>query len=314
MAVDHEGTAGDEVDDSSSSYGAVLTADWFAGFTRFDHPSDGSSVFVTPAAASAPDANVVLLHGVGNDGSIFGPIMPSLSHLGRVVAPTMSPRLLTDVGEDRATTTAKLVDWLSEVAPPPWCIVGHSMGGLMTGLILRTRPDLVSGAVLLNAPLPGVVRRMRTRDTLDRTGRALLFIKVLSGVTRFGRPRMPGFLRGPELAAVRVALRGFVDDPGAIDARVLSRSVLGSRTSDGSEFIRLAQGMPAWESEPFTEVPVTIVLGDVDPLVPVRDVDLIAGAYPAAPIHVLANCGHFAHLEWSRLVVDTISHHFLPNP
>jgi pimeloyl-ACP methyl ester carboxylesterase len=239
--------------------------------------------------------------------------MPSLSHLGRVVAPTMSSSLLTDVGEERATMSAKLVDWLSEIAPPPWFVVGHSMGGLMTGLMLRTRPDLVSGAVLLNAPLPGVVRRMRTRDTLDRTGRALLFIKLLSSTTRFGRPRLPGFLRGPELAAVRVALRGFVADPGAIDDRVLSRALLGSRTSDGTEFIRLAQGLPAWESEPFTDVPVTIVLGDLDPLVPVRDVDLIADSYPDAPIHVLANCGHFAHLEWPQLTVDAISHHFLPN-
>jgi pimeloyl-ACP methyl ester carboxylesterase len=311
MATDHEHIG--DVDVSASSYGAVLTADWVDGFSRLEHPSDGSPVFVTPAAASAGDATVVLLHGIGNDGSIFGPIMPSLSHLGRVVAPTMSSSLLTDVGEERATMSAKLVDWLSEVAPPPWYVVGHSMGGLMTGLILRTRPDLVSAAVLLNAPLPGVVRRMRTRDTLDQTGRALLFIKLLSSVTRFGRPRMPGFLRGPELVAVRVALRGFVADPGEIDARVLSRAVLGSRTSDGSEFIRLAQGMPAWESEPFTDVPVTIVLGDRDPLVPVRDVDLIADSYPDAPIHVLADCGHFAHLEWPRLTVDAISHHFLPN-
>lgn len=313
MATESERSTAGATGALSPEYGAVLTADWIDGFSTFAHPADGSPVFVTPAAPTATAGEtLVLLHGVGNDGSIFGSMMPSLAHLGRVVAPTMSPSLLTDVGDDRPEVTTKLVEWLSEVTPPPWRIVGHSMGGLMTGLILRSRPDLVTGAVLLNAPLPGVVRRIRTRDTLDRTGRALLFLKALSSATRFGRPRLPRFLRGPELAAVRIALRGFIDDPGAIDDRVLSRAILGSRTSDGSDFMRLAEGLPEWESEPLFDVPVTILLGDADPLVPVRDVDRIADSYPLAPIHVLANCGHFAHLEWPRLTVDTISHHFIP--
>jgi len=292
----------------SSGYGAVLDPDWPKAIDRWEHPGDGSVVFSVPAAPGAPpDVTVVLLHGVGNDGSVFAPIMSSLAPLGTVVAPRLSPDLLTDVGDDRLLTSSKLVDWLGEIAPPPWRIVGHSMGGVMVGLILRTRPDLVTSAVLLNSPLPGIVQRIRDRDRLDRTGRALLFMKTLAAVTRFGRPRLPRFLRGPELAAVRVALRGFVTEPGSLDARVLSRAVLGSRTDDGNEFIRLAEGLPAWQAEPFDDVPVSIVLGDSDPLIPVDDVELIVDSYGSAPIHVVANCGHFAHLEWPRLTVDAIS-------
>lgn len=304
--------ADDDTDErSSGEYAAVLDPGWPATFTRTDHPVDGSAVFSTPAAPDAPPGTtLLLLHGVGNDGSIFGPVMSSLSHLGAVIAPTLSPDLLSDVGDERALMSAKLVDWLAEVTPPPWRIVGHSMGGVLTGFILRTRPDLVDGVVLLNAPLPGVVHRIRFRDTLDRTGRALLFMKALAGVTRFGRPRLPRFLRGPELAAVRVGLRGFVDDPGAMDDRVLSRAVLGSRTADGNEFIRLAEELPDWEAEPFDDVPVAIVLGDTDPLIPIGDVDAIVDSYPSATIHVFANCGHFAHLEWPRLTIDTATHFF----
>lgn len=291
-----------------SGYGAVLDPDWPASIDRSEHPVDGSVVFSAPAAPGVPAGDtIVLLHGVGNDGSVFAPIMSSLDHLGTVVAPRLSPHLLTDVGDEREFMSSKLVEWLSEVSPPPWRIVGHSMGGVMVGLILRTRPDLVSSAVLLNSPLPGVVQRIRVRDTLDRTGRALLFMKTLAAVTRFGRPRLPRFLRGPELAAVRVALRGFVTEPGSLDPRVLSRAVLGSRTDDGNEFIRLAEELPMWEAEPFDEVPVSIVLGDADPLIPVDDVESILDAYSSAPIHVLVNCGHFAHLEWPKLTVDAIS-------
>ena len=292
----------------SGGYGAVLDPDWSAAVVRAEHPVDGSIVFSVPAARGVPAGDtVVLLHGVGNDGSVFAPIMSSLDHLGTVVAPRLSPQLLTDVGDERSLMSSKLVDWLSEVSPPPWRIVGHSMGGVMVGLIQRTRPDLVTSAVLLNSPLPGIMQRIRHRDRLDRTGRALLFMKTLAAVTRFGRPRLPGFMRGPELAAVRLAIRGFVTEPGSLDARVLSLAVLGSRTDDGNEFMGLAEGLPPWEAEPFDAGPVSIVLGDADPLIPVDDVELIVDSYPTAPIHVLANCGHFAHLEWPRLTVDAIT-------
>mgnify|MGYP003133975833 CR=1 FL=1 len=297
----------DEHTSEQPEYGDVLDADWAESVVRSRHPVDGSAVFTVPAHADAPaGAVVVLLHGVGNDGSIFGPIMSSLAGLGTVVAPTLSPALLTDVGDERALMSAGLVDWLSAVVAPPWRLVGHSMGGVMTGLILRTQPDLVERAVLLNAPLPGVVQRIRFRNTVDRTGRALLFMRALAAATRFGRPRLPRFLRGAEVAAVRVALRGFVHDTGALDARVLTRAVLASRTTDGNRFLSLAAELPDWESEPFDRVPVTIVLGDVDPLIPPGDVDAVAEMYPDASVHVVANCGHFAHLEWPQLSVDTI--------
>jgi pimeloyl-ACP methyl ester carboxylesterase len=301
----------DEIDDvgaERSDYGLVLDPDWTDAVVRSRHPGDGSPVFTVAARADAPaGAVVLLLHGVGNDGSVFGPIMSSLATLGTVVAPTLSPELLTDVGDERALMSAKLVDWLSEVVPPPWRLVGHSMGGVMAGLILRTRPDLVERAVLLNSPLPGVVQRIRFRDTVDRTGRALLFMKALAAVTRFGRPRLPRFLRGAEVAAVRLALRGFVYDAGRLDARVLTRAILGSRTPDGNRFLALAEQLPAWEAEPFDRVPVTIVLGDADPLIPGADVDAVVEMYPGAIVHVIAKCGHFAHLEWSRRSVDTVT-------
>ena len=182
----------------------------------------------------------------------------------------------------------------------------------MAGLILRSQPELVERAVLLNAPLPGVVRRMRFRNTVDRTGRALLYMKALAAVTRFGRPRLPRFLRGAEVAAVRLALSGFVHDPGALDARVLSRAVLRSRTTDGNRFLALASEVPVWESEPFDRVPVTIVLGDADPLIPPGDVDAIVDMYPDAAVHVIANCGHFVHLEWPQFSVDAIGGYFAP--
>ncbi len=294
----------DDDADPATGYGAVLDDDWSGSVERFDHPVDDSMVF--RSGEDGAPATMLLLHGVGNSGAIYGPIMSTLAEHGPVVAPTLSPELLMASGGGRTETMTPLVEWLAAVAPPPWRLVGHSMGGVLTGLILRSHPEMVRGAVLLNSPLPGVIDRIREGDSLDRTGRALLFLKLLSRVTAFGRPRLPGILRGPELLIVRNALRGFVIDPGQLDNDVIARAVLRSRTTDGDDFLRLAKEMPEWESEAFDELPVRLILGRDDPLVPMEDLPAVQESYPAADIVVLGRCAHFAHLEQPQETVDEI--------
>lgn len=287
------------------TYGAVLTPEWPDLVVRDHHPLDGSWVYTTETVRPDGPA-LMLLHGVGNDGGIWSPVMPALAERGPVVAPSVSAALLSAPDGGRAETIDAMLDHLAAVAPPPWRLVGHSMGGVLTGLILRYRPDLVTSAVLVNSPLPSVTRRIQEGDSLDRTGRALLMLKTLSRVTSFGRPRLPRFLRGPELIVVRTALNGFVIDPGALDDRVISRALMSTRTNDGLDFLRLARELPETDSEPFDRVPVSIVLGEADPLVPESDVDLVQARYPAATIHVLERCSHFAHFEQPARTVELI--------
>lgn len=291
-------------------YGAVLRDGWARAVVRDHHPADGSLVFSASDAAADDRPGLVLLHGVGNTGAIFSPIMSALAERGPVVAPTLSPGLLMDPSGALTESMTPLVEWIAEVSPPPWRLVGHSMGGVLTGLILRSHPELVAGAVLVNSPLPGVIDRIRGGDTLDRTGRALLFMKLLARITSFGRPRLPRLLRGPELTIVRNALRGFVVDPSALDDRVLARAILGSRTTDGIDFLELAREMPTWESDPFTGVPVRIVLGADDPLVPPDDLEAVQAAYPDAEVYLIEPCAHFAHLEQPHATLDAIVEFF----
>jgi pimeloyl-ACP methyl ester carboxylesterase len=294
-----------------SEYGAVIRRDWTSELLRREHPRDRSRIFtVHPPRSAASKPPVMLLHGVGNSGAIFGPVMPSLAELGPVLAPTMSPELLTAESDDRNSAVESLVGWLEEVHPPPWRVIGHSMGGVLTGLILRSRPDVVTSAVLLNSPLPGTVERLRRGDTLDRNGRALLAMKGLARITSFGRPRLPRWMQGPELAIVRTALRGFVRHPGVLDDEVISRAILWSRTTDGIDFLRLARELPVWEAEPHSERPVAIVVGDDDPLVPLSDHDALIDSYPDASFYLAEDCGHFAHIEQPRFTLDAISDFF----
>jgi pimeloyl-ACP methyl ester carboxylesterase len=284
----------------------VVDADWTWALMQARHHRDGSPVF--SAKTGAPDAEpIILLHGIGNNGAIYAPLLPRLAELGPVFAPTMSSQLLADADQERPGAFATLIDWLSALAPPPWRLVGHSMGGVLVGLILRARPDVVSSAVLLNAPLPSATRRLRDGAGLDRVGRAIVAMRALARVSSLGRPRLPGVLRGAELGLVRTALRGFVVDPDRLDDDVLSTAIVASRTRDGLEFLELAHELPVWADEPHDERPVRVVLGDRDPLVPLGDLDAIREQYPAAAIEVLERCGHFAHLEHTEATLDLIT-------
>ncbi len=109
---------------------------------------------------------------------------------------------------------------------------------------------------------------------------------------------------------MRTALRGFVHDPSALDARVISRAILRSRTADGVDFLRMARGLPDWEADPFTACPVQVILGDDDPLVPIPDHDAVIDSYPAAVVHVVSECGHFAHLEQPGATLDLMTEFF----
>ena len=101
-------------------------------------------------------------------------------------------------------------------------------------------------------------------------------------------------------------------DPGAVDNRVIARTVLASRTTDGHDFLTLATEMPEWEREPFTSGPVRIVLGEEDPLVPMSDLDAVHEMYPNADVTILEQCAHFAHLEQPGHTLDEIVEFFAP--
>lgn len=291
----------------SARYGEVLMPGWSARLETHRHPFDGARVVTasTPTAfAGRP--TLVLLHGIGNDGRTFGPIIPVLAERGPVIAPRLNTDLFAVV-DDPAESVAPFVEYLRALAPPPWHLVGHSMGGLLAGLLMRARPELVAGAVLLNSPLPGVSRRFRDGDTLDRTGRALLSLKALAQITALGRPRLPGFLGAVELTVVRNALRGFVDRPGALDDDVVRHGIVEARTRDADDFLRLARRLPDWELEPFTGVPVSVLAGRDDPLLPPADLELVSAAYPDAEVVVLDDVAHFVQFEAPRATVAMIA-------
>jgi pimeloyl-ACP methyl ester carboxylesterase len=124
-----------------------------------------------------PAPPVLLLHGLGVDGSVFVPfarrLLPSL---GAVV-----PDLRGHGQSDAPASGYALPDYAGDLvelieaclgSPGPVPVVGHSLGALVGMTLAALRPDLVSWLVLLDPPLDrdlrnkevAVVFRLRTAE------------------------------------------------------------------------------------------------------------------------------------------------------
>ncbi|MCA9504937.1 MAG: alpha/beta fold hydrolase [Myxococcales bacterium] len=107
--------------------------------------------------ALAGDAGpvVVLESGLGNGKGSWAPVFTDLSGFARVLAydragygRSRSP----EATRDAATIVEELRDLLVHLElPPPWVLVGHSIGGQFVELFARTHPEEVAGVVFVDA-------------------------------------------------------------------------------------------------------------------------------------------------------------------
>lgn len=113
----------------------------------------GLHVSVDGADDSPP---VVLLHGILDSGRTWDWMVPRLADRYRVVRLDFRGH----GGSDRAPGRYHMEDYVSDavatceqVAGTPCVVIGHSLGGATAAGMAQTRPDLVRGVVLEDAPV-----------------------------------------------------------------------------------------------------------------------------------------------------------------
>lgn len=263
-----------------------------------------------PSEEIKSQRSFMFLHGIGNGPAIFDRILPRMMHLG-----TSYALPLPAAGSGRALP--ELVDDLhglaAELARPPWTLVGHSMGGLAAGLLTARHSNDVDHLVLLNSPLPTVLERLSAGTTrpLDRLGRALTSIKTLSAIqARFDvqlvSPLIPPGIRWVETGITRELLRPFFSDVSVLTETDIRELFLSANFSEGDTHLKLVSAFRIADMVPNDDIPVSIILGQSDPLIPESDIEKITGLFPRSTITQVAT-GHFAHIEDPTTVVEVIS-------
>jgi pimeloyl-ACP methyl ester carboxylesterase len=95
---------------------------------------------------------VVLLHGLGDTGETWSDVAAALAGRYRVLAVDLPGFGRSEASCHRPLLegfTRVLAEWLDAVAPEPVILVGHSMGGSAAAHLAGSRPDLLSGLVLV---------------------------------------------------------------------------------------------------------------------------------------------------------------------
>ena len=257
---------------------------------------------------------VVLVHGLGGSHLNWDLLAPLLRPHARVLALDLPGFGRSEPGERRATVAANvevLDRFLREVAGGPVVLVGNSMGGMISILATARSPELVSGLVLLNPAVPGARRAL---DPLVAVTFALYALPFVG--ERFLWLRRQ---RHSPLARVRDMLRLVGVDPDRIPAEVIDRSVTlieERQDVDGMDkaFLVAARSLLRILARPGQfqaamagiDVPVLLVHGDRDRLVPVAAVREVARRHPHWRYRELVDIGHVPQLQVPEAVAEEL--------
>ena len=166
---------------------------------RRDHPPPGHLVDVGGCqlhlqTAGCGQVSVVLETGLGGMSSAWGWIQPETAKFSRVVSYDRAG--LGWSGPDTAPKTAALAArrlhrlLRHSRVPPPYVLVGHSMGGLFIRVFADCYPNEVAGIVLLDAVHPDQHLRSAAIETHMRTG--FRFLTAAPLLARLGYVRIAG--------------------------------------------------------------------------------------------------------------------------
>ena len=270
--------------------------------------------FGGPRDGTDPRAPVVLVHGLGGSHLNWLRIAPELTRDRRVVAIDLAGFGLTPAA-GRSTSvranTLLLARFIEEVVGAPAVVVGNSMGGMIVALLAVDRPDLVAGLGLIDASLP----LLRLRHDPLVAAQFALFATPFVG---------EGYLRrtnrrfSPE-QRVRGTLALCFADVGRADSEVVEADVaLAEHRSEvpGAEagFVTAARSIlfVLGRSKRYAadlrriEVPVLLVHGEQDRLVPISAARAAVQMNPAWEHEFLDGVGHVPQLEAPERVTERL--------
>lgn len=275
--------------------------------TGESHTADlGVTVHYVDYGGTPDGPAVVLVHGLGGSHLNWDLLAPQLTSHGRVLALDLPGFGMSPPRRRPATVrrnVAVLARFVREIAGPPVVLVGNSMGGLVSVLLTAREPLLVSGLVLLDPALPAPRRVLRSPQAA-----AVLLMHALPGVgerLRRNRRRRIG-----ARATVQETLRlcgvdeealpdGLVERYVALvehqsDVAGIDRAFLSASRSLAWTLVRAHRYRAAMSSIP---VPVLLVHGEEDRLVPVSAARAAARDHPAWRYVELPGVGHLPQLQ-----------------
>jgi len=262
---------------------------------------------------------IVFVHGLGGSHLNWCRLGPHLAAGRRAVALDLRGFGLTPGLRVNSTVqaNARLVDrFIREVVGEPVILVGNSMGGLISVLETSTNPDVIKGVVLLDPALPLPPQK----PDWEVSGQFLLY--ALPGLGEFAVAKLMASV-APEKAVQQLVQLCFADpsraDPEMIRAEVALSTkrhpaTPAQATARARIFLAAARSLLRVLSRrqryaktmAGIDVPVLLIGGEDDRLVPVAAMRQAAARNPRWESVFLAGVGHTPMLEVPDAVTTAI--------
>jgi pimeloyl-ACP methyl ester carboxylesterase len=258
---------------------------------------------------------LVMVHGLGGSLVNWAALAPLLTPTCRVLALDLVGFGHTKAGTHSTSVTANqlmLQRFISEVAGAPAIVVGNSMGAMVTILQAARHPETVAAAVLLDPPL--LAKPESRPELLMAAGFGMYAVPPLGRAMLKARRRV----RSPEQVAMDI-LRLCCVDPGRVSAEVLEQHMEVARARSeypdlDAQFLDAARSLVVMLARRGSYlakmkaigVPVLLLHGEKDRLVPIAASRAAAAANPSWRFAVAPDVGHVPQLEVPEWTADHI--------
>jgi len=289
--------------------------------TAGDREPAGGDPMVGDAAAddgAAPDAAddhapplIIVLHGFGASAATWREVLPELAAFGEVVAYDRPPfgfteRPTADGPVDPYGTDGQL-DLLAAVIEAfrgddparEVVLLGHSAGGALAAEYARRSPDDVDALILV---APAVL-------TTGGPPRGVQGLLGFPPIERWG----PWIARAAAGGGDRLLERSWHDPTRLTEAQ--RRRYAEPRRIDGWEhglwrLVRAPSELTVSDDPSQLDLPVLLITGDDDRVVPTDDTRRLAGLLEGAQLEVLEATGHVPHEESPDALLTAVEAHW----
>ena len=266
----------------------------------------GVPVHYVDHGGPADGPRLVMVHGLGGSLVNWAALGPLLTETCHVVAVDLIGFGLTQAGTHSTSVTSNqqmLQRFQSDVVVGPAILVGNSMGAMIAILQAVRHPETVTGLVLVDPPMPGLWDARP--DPLVAFGFGLYAVPPLGHAMLKARRRG----RSPEQLAMDV-LRLCCVDPKRVTQAVIEQHMEVARVRRGYpdvdvQFLAAARSLMGvlarrksyLAAMASIKVPVLLLHGEKDRLVPIGASRAVAAANPSWRFRVAPDAGHVPQLE-----------------
>jgi pimeloyl-ACP methyl ester carboxylesterase len=300
-------------DTGSASPPASFAARWGGrgAVTDLDGPVHWVD-FGGPPGGSAPP--LVLVHGLGGSHLNWVQVAPALAAERRVLALDLAGFGLTSAARRSATVHANaglLGRFIREIAGAPAVVAGNSMGGMISILHAHADPAAVAGLVLVDPSLPLPWQRpdLRVAGAFALYAAPGLGELYLRAAVRRATPRQQvervldlcfadPARASPDVTEASIQLAAYRRNvPGTEHALLQAARSLAGVLARPGQYRAMMAGL---------RMPVLLIHGEQDRLVPVAAARAAAAANPPWDVRLLPGVGHTPQLEAPGDVVAAI--------